>query len=116
VARRSLRLELLVNLGFVTSSAVILVGLNTVLLLGGDLREAWRPLVAVWIGSTVVFVLFGASLVHRLVIRPLGRLADEAERWLGKPVIAINAAIWWMALRDNGVEDKVYGCGRLLRE
>ena len=43
-------------------------------------------------------------------------LADEAERWLGKPVIAINAAIWWMALRDNGIEDKVYGCGRLLRE
>ncbi|MEU0481215.1 arylmalonate decarboxylase [Streptosporangium sp. NPDC006013] len=43
-------------------------------------------------------------------------LADEAERWLGKPVIAINAATWWMALRDNGVEDKVYGAGRLLRE
>jgi len=43
-------------------------------------------------------------------------LADEAERWLGKPVIAINAAIWWMALRDNGIEDKVYGCGRLLRD
>jgi hypothetical protein len=79
VARRSLRLELLVNLGFVTSSAVILVGLNTVLLLGGDLREAWRPLVAVWIGSTVVFVLFGASLVHRLVIRPLRLLAEEAD-------------------------------------
>lgn len=44
------------------------------------------------------------------------RLADEAERWLGKPVIAINAATWWMALRDNGVEDKVQGAGRLLRE
>ena len=43
-------------------------------------------------------------------------LADEAERWLGKPVIAINAATWWMALRDNGIEDKLYGCGRLLRE
>ena len=43
-------------------------------------------------------------------------LADEAERWLGKPVIAINAATWWMALRDNGIDDKVYGCGRLLRE
>ena len=43
-------------------------------------------------------------------------LADEAERWLGKPVIAINAATWWMALRDNGIEDKVYGVGRLLRE
>lgn len=43
-------------------------------------------------------------------------LADAAERWLGKPVLAINAAIWWMALRDNGITDKVDGCGRLLRE
>lgn len=42
-------------------------------------------------------------------------LADEAERWLHKPVIAINAATWWMALRDNGIEDKVYGAGQLLR-
>jgi maleate isomerase len=44
------------------------------------------------------------------------RLADEAERWLGKPVLAINAATWWMALRDNGVQEKIYGAGRLLRE
>jgi maleate isomerase len=44
------------------------------------------------------------------------RLADEAERWLGKPVIAINAATWWFALRENGIEDKIYGRGRLLRE
>lgn len=44
------------------------------------------------------------------------RLADEAERWLGKPVIAINAATWWMALRENGIDEKIYGCGRLLRE
>lgn len=44
------------------------------------------------------------------------KLADEAERWLGKPVIAINAATWWLALRQNGIEDKIYGCGRLLRE
>ncbi|GAA4080289.1 maleate cis-trans isomerase family protein [Nonomuraea soli] len=44
------------------------------------------------------------------------RLADEAERWLGKPVIAINAATWWMALRDSGITDPVYGAGSLLRE
>ncbi|MEU7819366.1 arylmalonate decarboxylase [Catellatospora sp. NPDC049133] len=44
------------------------------------------------------------------------RLADEAERWLGKPVIAINAATWWMALRDNGIDDKVHGAGSLLRD
>lgn len=44
------------------------------------------------------------------------RLADEAERWLKKPVIAINAATWWQALRMNGITDKVQGSGRLLRE
>ncbi|MFN6537903.1 arylmalonate decarboxylase [Nostoc calcicola FACHB-389] len=44
------------------------------------------------------------------------RLADEAERWLKKPVIAINAATWWYALRHNDIGDRVYGCGRLLRE
>lgn len=43
-------------------------------------------------------------------------LADEAERWLDKPVIAINAATWWMALRDNGIEDQMHGFGTLLRE
>jgi maleate isomerase len=43
-------------------------------------------------------------------------LADEAERWLGKPVIAINAATWWMALRDNGIDDQLHGYGTLLRE
>ena len=43
-------------------------------------------------------------------------LADEAERWLDKPVIAINAATWWMALRDNGIADQLQGLGTLLRE
>jgi signal transduction histidine kinase len=77
--RRSLRTELLVSLGFVTSAAVLLVGLTTMLLLGGDVREAFWPLVALWIGSTAVFVCFGAYVVHRLVIRPLQVLGAEAD-------------------------------------
>jgi maleate isomerase len=44
------------------------------------------------------------------------RLADEAERWLGKPVIAINAATWWRALREHGIDDRLAGVGGLLRE
>ena len=44
------------------------------------------------------------------------RLADEAERWLGKPVLAINAVTLWHALRSLGFSDLVHGCGRLLRE
>lgn len=44
------------------------------------------------------------------------RLAAEAERWFDKPVIAINTATYWHALRANGIEDKVRGFGRLLEE
>jgi len=44
------------------------------------------------------------------------RLAAAAELWLGKPVIAINTATYWHALRANGITDKVAGFGRLLEE
>jgi maleate isomerase len=44
------------------------------------------------------------------------RLADAAERWLGKPVIAINTAIMWQTLRNLGIEDRFEGLGSLVRE
>jgi maleate isomerase len=44
------------------------------------------------------------------------RLAAAAETWLGKPVIAINTATYWHALRANGITDKREGFGRLLAE
>jgi maleate isomerase len=44
------------------------------------------------------------------------RLADEAERWLGKPVLAINAVTLWHALRASGLADQRRGFGSLLRE
>jgi maleate isomerase len=43
-------------------------------------------------------------------------LADEAERWLGLPVLAINAATWWHALRESGIKDQRAGFGTLLRD
>ena len=46
----------------------------------------------------------------------MSRLAGEAERWLGKPVIAINTATYWHALRTNGINDKILGFGRLLSD
>lgn len=54
-------------------------------------------------------VQFGANL-------PMAAIADEAERWLGKPVIAVNTATYWHALRQGGITDKVYGHTRLMRE
>ncbi len=44
------------------------------------------------------------------------RLAAEAERWLKKPVIAINAATYWFALRDYGINDTKDGYGRLMSD
>lgn len=42
--------------------------------------------------------------------------ADELERELGKPVIAINAATLWHALREHGFDDRIDGAGTLLRD
>lgn len=42
------------------------------------------------------------------------RLAAAAELFLGKPVIAINTATYWHALRAVGIQDRVAGFGALL--
>ena len=52
-------------------------------------------------------VQFGANL-------PMARLADEAERWLGKPVISVNIANYWHALRHNGIKDQMHGWSQLM--
>ena len=44
------------------------------------------------------------------------RLAAEAENSLGKPVIAINTATYWHALRANQVSAQRTDMGRLLRD
>lgn len=46
----------------------------------------------------------------------MAEVAAMAEFWLGKPVIAINTATYWHALRQYGIKDKVYGWGSLLAE
>jgi maleate isomerase len=47
---------------------------------------------------------------------PTVAVAAEAERWLMKPVLAINAVTYWHALRQCGIEDHVFGHGRVLEE
>ena len=44
------------------------------------------------------------------------RLSAQAEAWLGKPVLAINAATYWHALRANGIADQKDGFGRLMSD
>ncbi len=44
------------------------------------------------------------------------RVAAMAEFWLEKPVIAINTATYWHALRTMGIPDRVTGYGKLLEQ
>jgi maleate isomerase len=44
------------------------------------------------------------------------QLAADTEQALGKPVIAINTATYWHALRACRIDDKITGLGRLLEE
>jgi maleate isomerase len=44
------------------------------------------------------------------------KVAAMAEFWLEKPVIAINTATYWHALRTMGIDDRIDGLGALLRE
>lgn len=43
-------------------------------------------------------------------------VADRLEKELGLPIIPINAATLWFAMRENGFKQPLYGCTRLCRE
>lgn len=45
-----------------------------------------------------------------------GDVAAQAELWLGKPVLAMNVVTYWDALRRCGIEDRIFGRGRVLEE
>jgi maleate isomerase len=58
-------------------------------------------------GDVEAIVQLGANL-------PMWRVAVEAERWLGKPVLSINTVTYWHALRSCGIADRIPSEGRLL--
>ncbi len=54
-------------------------------------------------------IQFGANLA-------MSRVAVEAEKWLEKPVLAVNPTTYWHALRSHGIVDRQAGQGRLFWE
>jgi maleate isomerase len=59
--------------------------------------------------SVDLIVQAGTNLAFAVV-------AADAERWLGKPVLAINTCTYWHALRSTGIDDKISGFGSLLED
>ena len=47
---------------------------------------------------------------------PAASVAAEAERWLGKPVLSVNVVSYWHAVRQCGIDDRIFGHGRILEE
>ena len=71
-----------------------------------DLRDGLKTLAAQGVDA---IVQAGTDLA-------MADIAGEAERWLGMPVIAINVATYWSALRANGISDRSPGFGTLLSD
>ncbi|MEQ8247811.1 MAG: hypothetical protein RID42_09015 [Alphaproteobacteria bacterium] len=46
----------------------------------------------------------------------LAHMIGEAEEWIGKPVLHLNAVLVWYALRDSGFDDRLAGYGTLLND
>jgi maleate isomerase len=73
---------------------------------GEKLRRAIRDLDD---SSIELIIQVGSNL-------PFAHVAGEAERWLGKPVLASNTCCYWQALRQFGIDDRIDGFGSLLSD
>jgi maleate isomerase len=71
-----------------------------------DIRNSLRELDGEGVDALLVL---GTAL-------PAASVAAEAERWLGKPVLAVNVVSYWHAIRQCGIADRVLGHGRILEE
>ena len=92
----------IVNLvGLKCSSPVQIAHVST-----GTLRDAIQRVNR---GGVDAVVQVGTNLA-------MAGLAASAEVWLDKPVIAINTATYWYALRDYGIKDRMTGWGSLLAD
>ena len=56
-----------------------------------------------------------AVLISCGALRTL-QVVEEIEQKLGKPVVCSNQAMIWECLRLAGVDDRIEGYGRLLRD
>lgn len=56
------------------------------------------------------------ALVHVGTSIAMVRLVDAFEDAFGKPVVSVNVANLWSALRGAGIEDRLSGFGRLMRD
>ncbi len=89
----SLRTQLLAELGFLVSAAILVVSLTTLLLLTLAPQTSVWGFLALWAGSAAVLVAFGAVRLRRLLLRPLDQLGAHADRLAAGDVTAAPPAL-----------------------
>lgn len=85
--------------------------------------EARGPTNVAKFGTTAIMDAFAAlagddveAFVHVGTALPVSALTPEIETRFGRPLIGVNVATYWAALRAIGLPDRVQGFGRLLAE
>lgn len=94
--------------GYEVTHIVGLKSQSPMLIAHEDKQKLKRTAIAVSEGVDAI-VQCGTNLAF-------AHVAAMAEFWLEKPVIAINTATYWHALRSMGIPDQMDGFGRLLSE
>ena len=76
---RSIHTELLYNLVFLASAAILIVGVTTLVMSRIDGPRAFPAMIVLWVSTTAVLLGFGTYLVRRAVLEPLTRLHGLAD-------------------------------------
>ncbi|MDX3905959.1 MAG: hypothetical protein QHC78_09760 [Pigmentiphaga sp.] len=82
----------------------------------GPTNVARTPLAAIKAGFASVDHPDVEALVHVGTNLPVTGITQELEDELGKPLIGVNVATYWLALRTLGLKDRKAGFGKLLAE
>ncbi|MES2536239.1 MAG: hypothetical protein V4632_10245 [Pseudomonadota bacterium] len=85
--------------------------------------KATGPTAVARIGKTEILEGFAAVdsadaevLIHVGTNLPVSGMTEEIETIHGKPLIGVNVATYWLALRRIGIQDRLPGFGLLARE
>lgn len=82
----------------------------------GPTRVAQVSLDAIRAGFRAIDNARVEALVHVGTNLPVSAITDEIEAAHGKPLIGVNVATYWLALRRVGIADPLPGFGRLARD
>ncbi len=97
------------DIGYSVSSMIHLECKSPVLIAHIPLKDIKLSLQKLVSDGAKAIIQFGANL-------PMAKFSHLAEQWLEIPVISVNVATYWFALRSNNINDPIKGFGSLMED